>query len=555
MKLFLLFFLSLCIIGTWADDESTSTTTTKPYATVSALSGPSVVFSEVFDSTWEDRWVITQQPEFQGKWRVDEGVEPYTVKGDKGLIVDSEARKHGIAAPFKKVLDNKNKDLFVQYELRLQKELDCGGAYIKLLTASSLPSSLTKFDNSVPYTVMFGPDKCGSLNKIHFIIRHKNPITGLYEEKHLKNPPPMETDRRTHLYGLHIFQDNRFSVLVDGKEVRGGNLLEDFEPAFNPPKEVDDPSDKKPADWVDEEKIADPDAVKPDDWDETLPATIVDENDMKPDDWFDDEPQEIPDPDVTKPDDWDDEIDGEWAAPSILNPKCAQSGCGEWKPRLIPNPLYKGKWRAPMIDNPAYKGEWKPRQIPNPHFFVDDHPHNLEPIGAIGIELWTMKDGIMFDNILITHDQDIIDDFTSATWAKKSADEQTISDTEAAKNTPSLTQTLNSVITSFLDYISDGQNMMVVIGSALAAVIIPLLLCLLYSGKKKQTRVQGPVASDEEEEKEKKEEEEEKKEKETEKGVEVNEKVAKQTEKKTGEQTEKAKWRKKEKPSKINSSK
>ena len=31
---------------------------------------------------------------------------------------------------------------------------------------------------------MFGPDKCGSDSKLHFIFRHKNPITGVMEEKH-----------------------------------------------------------------------------------------------------------------------------------------------------------------------------------------------------------------------------------------------------------------------------------------------------------------------------------------------------------------------------------
>jgi len=346
----------------------------------------------------------------------------------------------------------------------------------------------------------------------------------------------METDRRTHLYGLHIFRDNQFSVLVDGKEVRGGNLLEDFEPPFNPPKEVDDPEDKKPANWVDAAKIADPEAFKPDDWDETLPASIVDEDDTKPDDWFDDEPLEIPDPEATQPDDWDTELDGEWQAPTIHNPKCAQTGCGVWKPRMIPNPLYKGKWRAPMIENPDYKGEWKPRQIPNPHFFEDNHPHNLEPIGAIGIELWTMKDGIMFDNILITNDQDVADEFTSATWSKKSADEQTIADAETSKHAPSLTQTLNTAITSFLDYVSDTQNLMVVVGSALVAVIIPFLLCFLYSGKKPKN-VRRQQDSDEEDKEEEKEEhgEEEKEKEEGEKEHGEEEKVVKQT--KTGKQT------------------
>jgi hypothetical protein len=35
--------------------------------------------------------------------------------------------------------------------------------------------------------------------------------------------------------------------------VRNGSLLVDFEPPVIPPKEIDDPEDKKPSDWVDEE--------------------------------------------------------------------------------------------------------------------------------------------------------------------------------------------------------------------------------------------------------------------------------------------------------------
>ena len=33
-----------------------------------------------------------------------------------------------------------------------------------------------------------------------------------------------------------------------------GNLLEDLTPPINPPKEIDDPDDKKPSNWDDREK-------------------------------------------------------------------------------------------------------------------------------------------------------------------------------------------------------------------------------------------------------------------------------------------------------------
>jgi hypothetical protein len=40
-------------------------------------------------------------------------------------------------------------------------------------------------------------------------------------------------------------------------------FLQDMEPPISPPKEIDDPKDFKPNDWVDEEMIDDPDAKKP----------------------------------------------------------------------------------------------------------------------------------------------------------------------------------------------------------------------------------------------------------------------------------------------------
>lgn len=61
---------------------------------------------------------------------------------------------------------------------------------------------------------------------------------------------------------LAFSPNNTYNVLINGESDKTGSLLEDFEPAVNPPKEIDDPEDKKPGDWVDEAKIADPEAKK-----------------------------------------------------------------------------------------------------------------------------------------------------------------------------------------------------------------------------------------------------------------------------------------------------
>jgi Calreticulin family len=49
---------------------------------------------------------------------------------------------------------------------------------------------------------------------------------------------------------------------VNGEEKVNGSMLEDFSPSVIPPKGIDDPSDEKPRDWVDQKKIPDPDAKK-----------------------------------------------------------------------------------------------------------------------------------------------------------------------------------------------------------------------------------------------------------------------------------------------------
>lgn len=94
----------------------------------------------------------------------------------------------------------------------------CSCADLKLLTASD---ALTEdgFIADTPYTIMFGPDKCGETNKVHFILRHQNPVSKEWEEKHLVTPPaPNTVDKQTHLYTAIVGTDNSVKILVDNKE-------------------------------------------------------------------------------------------------------------------------------------------------------------------------------------------------------------------------------------------------------------------------------------------------------------------------------------------------
>merc|ERR1712205_265432 len=122
------------------------------------------------------------------------------------------------------------------------------------------------------YTIMFGPDKCGTTNKVHLILRFKNEKSGEYKEHHLKSPPSMKNDALPHLYTVVLRKDNTFEVFVDQVSVKSGSLTSeaDWETPFTPPKEIDDPTDKKPADWDGDapKEIEDAAAEKPSDWDE-----------------------------------------------------------------------------------------------------------------------------------------------------------------------------------------------------------------------------------------------------------------------------------------------
>jgi len=100
---------------------------------------------------------------------------------------------------------------------------------------------------------------------------------------------------------------------------------------------------------------------------------------------------------------------------------------GSWESPQIPNPAYKGEWKPKQIPNPAYKGEWVHPQIDNPDYFHDDTVYKYEDFGVLGFDLWQVKAGTIFDNVLITDSE--------ADQAAGAAVYKTISEGEAAAKT------------------------------------------------------------------------------------------------------------------------
>lgn len=361
---------------------------------------PEPYFFEPFeDDSIGTRWIPSEDPYYNGTWVIEDRLVDFLEEGRKGLTMTTPKTFNGISC--KSMFTADASEFVVQYEVKIQEQpVECGGAYLKIINQDYEPRS---FNDSTTFAIMFGPDRCGSKNKVQFIERIQNPKSGHWAEHSLAHAPQALWDNYTHLYRLVLTADQRFEISIDGKVEISGDMNEEgmFEPPFEPPKTVADYSVKKPDDWVDEAEIVDVNDTKPEDWDEDAPMEIRDPNASKPDDWNEDEPLYIPDPNATQPADWNEEEDGKYEIPMIENPACESHGCGKWEAPLIPNPNYKGKWSPRMIPNPDYKGPWAPPQIPNKNHFIPQNLHVFGQLYGVGIDVLALTPHVLFDNIYI----------------------------------------------------------------------------------------------------------------------------------------------------------
>jgi len=353
----------------------------------SVLCDPTIHFKEEFlDESFTNRWIeSTFKGSDQGKFKWTSGKFYGDFTKDKGIQTSEDAKFYGITAKLDKPFSNEDKTLVIQFTVKHEQTIDCGGGYIKLLGSNF---NQKEFQGETPYHIMFGPDICGlSTKKVHVIFNYKG------VNKLIKKEIRCKDDEFTHLYTLIIEPTNTYKVLIDNEKTESGTLEEDWD--FLAPKKIKDPKASKPSDWVDNEKIDDPTDSKPADWEK---------------------PKHIPDPNAKKPDDWDDEMDGEWEAPKIDNPE------------------YKGEWKAKQIDNPLFKGVWIHPEIDNPDYSPDKNLYLFKDIGAVGFDLWQVKSGTIFDNILITDDADYAKKFGDDTWKKTAEGEKKMKEAKDAED-------------------------------------------------------------------------------------------------------------------------
>merc|ERR1712048_46298 len=270
-----------------------------------------------------------------GKWFKD-GAD------DTGIQTAEDSKFFGISASFDS-FTNEGKNLIIQYQAKYEKDVECGGGYVKIGPKMDDPAT---FGDPTPYNIMFGPDKCGYTKRTHLIFSYKGKNVLKKSDLSYKQ----EEFGTSHVYRMLLKPDNTVRVDIDEEKIYEGSLKEDWE--VLKPKEISDPDDKKP-------------------------------------------------------DDWDDEEDGEWEAP------------------MKDNPDYKGEWIVKRISNPAHKGFWEAKKIANPEYEDDDSVYKYSDFGFIGFDLWQVKGGTIFDNVIVTDDVAEAD-----TFAKKWKD---LSEVEKAK--------------------------------------------------------------------------------------------------------------------------
>ncbi|XP_023580018.1 calreticulin isoform X2 [Octodon degus] len=287
---------------------------------------------------WKKRWVQSKHQPDYGQFQLSAGKFYEHIERDKGLQTTEDAKFYALSTRFKP-FSNENETLVVQFSVKHEQGIDCGGGYVKLF-----PATLNQEDmhSESEYYIMFGPDICGFGNNIVQVILQ-------YQGKYHTNNKTIKCriNKDTHLYTLIIHPNATYAVKIDNEQVTSGELEGDWD--FLPPRKIKDPYARKPRKWDERLQIEDPEDKKPTDWEDF---------------------EFIPDPDAKKPDDWNEAIDGEWEGPLIPNLKYK----GQWKPRIIDNPNYQGEWIHPEIDNPEYK--------PDPTL---GHYYN---ISVLGLDLW-----------------------------------------------------------------------------------------------------------------------------------------------------------------------
>ena len=138
------------------------------------LSLSKVYFREDFsDADWTKRWVQSKAADKEfGEFKWTAGKFYGDPEKDKGLQTSQDARFYAISAKFPdNAFNTEGKDLVIQFTVKHEQNIDCGGGYLKVFDCGLDQTSL---QGESPYLIMFGPDICGPGTKK--VCNHSNQL-------------------------------------------------------------------------------------------------------------------------------------------------------------------------------------------------------------------------------------------------------------------------------------------------------------------------------------------------------------------------------------------
>ena len=132
---------------------------------------------QISDDKWTDRWIQSKHMSDFGEWKVSAGKFYGDAQKDKGawytivfqvtcftcycfvgLQTSQDARFYSISRKLDKTLSNEGKTLVIQFSVKHEQNIDCGGGYVKVMPSDA---NLEDFHGETNYNIMFGPDICG----------------------------------------------------------------------------------------------------------------------------------------------------------------------------------------------------------------------------------------------------------------------------------------------------------------------------------------------------------------------------------------------------------
>ncbi|XLU99650.1 hypothetical protein S245_013990 [Arachis hypogaea] len=247
---------------------------------------------------------------------------------------------------------------------------------------------------------MFGPDICGTdTKKLHVILSYQG------QNYPIKKDLQCETDKLTHFYTFILRPEASYSVLIDNRERDSGSMYTDWD--ILPLRKLQDTNAKKPKDWDGREYIEDPDDVKPEGYD-SIPALIPDPNAKE---------QKI-----------------SYLFLCLISLKTRMKRkmvSGGHQKFQIRNTKDHGKERKSRTL--TTKGSGKTPWIGNPEFEDDPDLYVLKPIQYVGIKVWQVKGGSVFDNVLICDDPDYARQVVDEVFANREIEKEAFEEAEKVR--------------------------------------------------------------------------------------------------------------------------